>query len=126
MEQVFVPRAAWVLSGSLLGWGEALIPSFDSVIFMTLEPSSRLSRLRRREQLRYGSRVEPGGDREAALVNFLEWAAGYDDPEFIGRSLTSHESWLAELPCPVLRVDGSEPTAELVSTVLDWAPAPAP
>ena len=123
MERVFLPRTAWVLSGSLMGWGDALIPRFDAVIFITLEPSLRLSRLRQRAKRRYGTRVEPGGDREEALVDFLDWAAGYDDPAFEGRSLIAHERWLAELPCPVLRADGAEPTARLVSTILNWRPS---
>lgn len=125
MEELFLPRTAWVLSGSLVGWGEALVPLFDVVIFVTLEPSLRLDRLRERERRRYGSRIEAGGDRESAFVDFLDWAAGYDDPGFDGRRRVAHERWLATLPCPVLRIDGSEPMAKLVSTVLDWAPPPA-
>ncbi len=118
MEQLFLPRPAWVLSGSLMGWGEALVPLFDVVIFVTLEPSLRLSRLRERERRRYGSRIESGRDRERAYVDFLDWAAGYDDPGFDGRSLVAHERWLATVPCPVLRIDGSERIVKLVSTVL--------
>lgn len=125
MERVFVPRRAWVLSGSLMGWGDALIPSFDVVIFVTLEASLRLGRLRQRERRRYGSRIERGGDREEAFGAFLDWAAGYDDPSFDGRSLVAHERWCAELPCPVLRLDGAEPAAKLLSTALNWTPSPA-
>lgn len=126
MGELFLPRAAWVLSGSLMGWGEALVPSFDVAIFVTLEPSQRLARLREREARRYGSRIESGGDRESAFADFLDWAAGYDDPDFHGRSLVAHERWLATLPCPVLRIDGADQIAKLVSTVLSWAPPPAP
>jgi len=118
MEAVFVPRSAWVLSGSLMGWGDRLIPSFDCVIFVTLEPSLRLARLRQREQSRYGPRIEPGGDLEEPFAHFIEWAARYDDPAFDGRSLISHERWLAEIRSPVLRLDGSMPTLDLVMSVL--------
>lgn len=126
MRQVFLPRAAWVLSGSLMGWGDVLIPSFDAVIFLTLEPSSRLARLTDRERRRYGSRIEPGGDRETHLRDFLEWAAAYEDPDFGGRSLATHEAWLSQLSCPVLRLESSESADTLLATTLDWSTRPAP
>lgn len=81
MERIFIPRSAWVLSGSVISWGDALIGSFDAVIFVTVERTVRLARLREREARRYGSRIEPGGDREEAFADFLEWAAGYDHPQ---------------------------------------------
>lgn len=126
MERIFLPRSAWVLSGSVLAWGDALIPSLDTVIFVTVEPDVRLARLRQREARRYGSRIEAGGDRQESFADFLDWAAGYDDPGFAGRSLTGHEIWLAQLPCPVLRLDGAEPTDVLISKVLAWSPPPRP
>lgn len=118
MEEVFVPRAAWVLSGSLMGWGEDLIPLFDAIVFVTVDPEVRLARLRAREAGRYGARIEAGGDREHDHRAFLEWAAGYDDPDFAGRSRALHEQWLSTVPCPVLRVDGARPVDELVASVL--------
>lgn len=122
MHAVFLPRIAWVLSGSLTGWGDPVIPLFDSVIFVTLESSTRLHRLRQRERRRYGQRIEAGGDREDAFADFLDWAAAYDDPTFDGRSLAAHERWLAMLPCPVLRLDGARPVSSLMATIDEWKP----
>lgn len=122
MEELFVPRSAWVLSGSLVGWGEPLVPTFDAVVFVTVDPATRIERLRTREVQRYGSRIEPGGDLEVAHAEFIEWARGYDDPDFTGRSRVVHELWLADLPCPVTRVDGGRPLDELVATLLAWQP----
>jgi adenylate kinase family enzyme len=122
MQQLFLPRPAWVLSGSVMGWGEPLISSFDAVIFLTIDKAQRLHRLRERETRRYGTRIEPGGDRAEAFAAFLEWAAGYDDPNFAGRSLALHEYWLSQLSCPVLRLDSARPPAELVEEVRDWQP----
>jgi len=34
-----------------------------------------------------------------------------------GRSLARHQEWVAALPCPVLRLDGSWPLPELVAEV---------
>lgn len=122
MEAMFVPRPAWVLSGSLSDWGDALIPMFDAVVYLTLDPATRLDRLNLREGKRYGSRIEPGGDRADAHAEFVAWAASYDDASFDGRSAAAQERWLAELACPVLRMTSGRPVVDLVATVLDWVP----
>lgn len=120
MTEMFVPRAAWVLSGSLTGWGDPLIPLFDLVIFLHLPSAVRLERLRQREARRYGAEtLTPGNARHAATEAFLTWAAGYDDGGIEGRTLRHHEAWLSSLPCPVLRLDGTVPLGDLVATVLD-------
>jgi hypothetical protein len=41
----------------------------------------------------------------------------YEDGAREGRSLVRQEAWLAGLPCPVLRLDGSRPLSELVVEV---------
>lgn len=118
MLEVFVPRAAWVLSGSVMGWGEPVLEHVDAVVFCTLPPDVRLERLRAREMVRYGSRIEPGGDRAESFAEFLTWASGYDDPAFDGRSLATHEEWLAGLDCPVVRVDTSRPVDQLITALV--------
>jgi adenylate kinase family enzyme len=119
MEEMFVPRDAWVLSGSLLGWGDSLLAHLDAVVFCTLAPDVRLERLRAREVVRYGARIDAGGDRAEAFDTFLTWATGYDDPDFQGRNRVGHEEWLAGLGVPVLRVDSARPTDELVGRLVD-------
>ncbi|KIH82041.1 AAA family ATPase [Pseudomonas batumici] len=98
----------WVLSGSLCGWGDALIPTFTLAIFMRLDPEVRLRRLRAREFQRYGAQIHEGGERFIATRTFLEWAAGYDAGDHGTRSLKRHETWIRSLPCPVLRLDSTE------------------
>ena len=123
MEQVFAGRDAWVLSGSMPGWGEPLEPRFDAVVFLTLDAAERMDRLVARERLRYGDAVLPGGDGADAQAEFLAWAAGYDDPAFAGRSRAGHEQWLSGLACPVLRLDSAARVDELVARVLEWEPS---
>jgi hypothetical protein len=53
----------------------------------------------------------------ASGAGAIEWASHYDAGDREGRSLTRHQQWVAALPCPVLRLDGSQPLPELVAEV---------
>jgi adenylate kinase family enzyme len=117
MREMFLPRAGWVLSGSLCGWGDVLIPDFDLVVFLVTPREIRLQRLRAREATRFGNdAVAPGGWRHPETEEFVKWASGYEEGN-VSRTLAEHQRWLAKLPCPVLRLDGSRPLQELVEEV---------
>jgi hypothetical protein len=114
----------WVLSGSLSGWGDPLIPLFDLVVYLALEPQLRLQRLRERETARYGaSRIAPDGDLHARYEAFLAWAARYETGGSEVRSRRLHEAWVQNLPSHirVLRLDSSRPVSDLVADVLQAA-----
>jgi adenylate kinase family enzyme len=118
MHDMFVPRADWVLSGALSGWGDELIGCFDLVVFLKTEHDLRMRRLREREATHFGAEViAPGGWRHEETESFLEWASHYEDGTREGRSLATQEAWIAALPCPVLRLDGARPIADLVMDV---------
>jgi hypothetical protein len=118
MEQVFLPRDAWVLSGSMMGWGDSVVARCDAVVFLTLDTAERMRRIEAREQVRQvRGRVD-----QAALSAFLTWARSYDDPSFDGRSRARHEEWLATLTCPILRLDGSRPREALRDEIIGWVP----
>jgi hypothetical protein len=79
----------------------------------------RLQRLRTREATHFGAdAVAPGGWRHQETEEFVEWASRYDVGDREGRSLAKHQAWLAALPCPILRLDGSQPLRNLVVEVL--------
>jgi adenylate kinase family enzyme len=116
MHEMFLARADWVLSGSLDGWGDAIIPNFDLVVFLTTAKEIRLQRLRAREATHFGAgAVAPGGWRHQETEEFIEWASRYEDGDRKGRSLARHQAWVAALRCRVLRLDGSRPLPELVA-----------
>ena len=52
-----------------------------------------------------------------AFVEFMAWTAQYDDGDPTMRSRALHEQWLAALPCPVLRLDGTRAVAEMAADV---------
>jgi len=107
----------WVLTGSFIGWGEALIRDVDLIVFLYTPAAVRLQRLDQREAARHGDRILPGGDMHEAHLAFRKWASGYDDPQFTGRNLAQHERWLGQQTAPVLRLQGEKPTDELADAV---------
>src|SRR5438874_2644190 len=42
MREMFLPRADWVLSGDVSGWGNEIIPKFDLVIYLTTPRELRI------------------------------------------------------------------------------------
>lgn len=95
---------SWILSGSLTGWGDALIPFFDLVVFVYVPQEIRMERLKKREYERYGDDILSGGKRHEGNKVFLEWAASYDTGTRSGRSLSKHEKWLEQVECQVIRI----------------------
>ncbi|TWD52710.1 hypothetical protein FBY12_1241 [Pseudomonas sp. SJZ131] len=60
----------WVLSGSCMGWGEALIAPADLIVFVVTPTPIRLERLAARETQRFGNRIAPGGDMHEITCGF--------------------------------------------------------
>lgn len=118
MQCVFAPRRDWVLSGSLTEWGNDLIPRFDLVVLLTLDPVVRLARLAAREMQRGGREIEEGGRQHQAYCELMDWARGYDRESFQGRNLQRHRKWLADLSCPTMILDSAQPVAGLVAKVV--------
>lgn len=108
----------WVLSGSLFGWGDPVIPRFDLVVFLHLPPEVRMARTLAREQGRYGDRIAPGGDMHEAHLEFMAWSRRYDTATDFSRNLHLHNIWLSALPCPVLRIEGAPSVDESLTQVL--------
>ena len=109
----------WVFSGSAVGWAGPIEPFYDLIVFLKLDPSVRMERIRRREGTRYGARIQPGGDMAEASAAFLDWAAAYDTAGLEQRSLAKHEEWLATQTAPMLRLDSALSVEELVAAVLE-------
>lgn len=119
MEEMFLPRRDWILSGSFTSWGASIAPRLTHVIFLTLPSAKRLARLRRRERQRADADLAGSRAWRVANAGFLEWAMAYDDPGFPGRSRATHERWLESLSCPVIRLDADTAADTLLSRAID-------
>lgn len=106
-----------VISGSLSGWGDPLIPTFTLVVRIEIDAEIRIARLIQREKGRFGARIEPDGDMYEQHRAFVEWAKSYDTGELNMRSKAKHDEWQKLLPCTVLRVDGGDSLEENVAKV---------
>jgi adenylate kinase family enzyme len=117
IEQDLAGAGSWVLSGSLCSWGDVMLRHFTLAAFLYLDPAERMARLADRERQRYGERILPGGDMHRQSRDFLRWARSYDTAVAPVRSFDLHETWMARLPCPVLRLDSRQSVAMLVDRV---------
>jgi len=109
---------AWVVSGSLCGWGDVAIPLFELVVYLAIPHDIRMARLRQRELARFGERILPGGDMYEQSQEFLVWAASYDEGGLDIRSRRLHEEWLGILPCPILCFEGEYSIEEHLAVLM--------
>ena len=81
-------------------------------VFITAPTEVRLERVRSRETFRWGDRINFGGDMHGIHQESLFLTEQYDTGEPPEVCLKRDEQWVTELPCPVLRVDGTKSIAE--------------
>jgi adenylate kinase family enzyme len=109
----------WVMSGTLDGWAGPLAGDAELIVFLLVPTEIRLRRLAEREQARFGDALLPGGAMHENHREFIAWAAEYESGTLPGRSRPRHEKWLVGLGKPVVRLDGTRPTDDLVRAVLE-------
>jgi adenylate kinase family enzyme len=112
--------SSWVLSGTLVSWGEVIQDEFDLAVYFYAPREVRLERLKARELKKFGSRIEVGGDMYEGHLKFLAWAEQYDEGKLGGRSKAKHEAWIKTLKCSVLRIDGSISIEESILKVINF------
>ena len=72
MEAAMEGAPSWIISGSMMGWGEVFVPRLDLAVFLRVPQEVRMTRLLARERQRYGEAIEPGGALRAAHLEFAE------------------------------------------------------
>ncbi len=107
LKELLTSNKKWILSGSLCGWGDELIPYFDLVVYLWLPEKIRISRLLEREKGRYGDKILAGGSMYESHVDFMTWTKKYDTGGLEVRSKYLHHKWLECLPCASLKLEGN-------------------
>ncbi|MEN2766913.1 AAA family ATPase [Ornithinibacillus xuwenensis] len=120
LEKDFSLNENIILSGAVCGWGDNFKSYFDLVIFLWIPQDIRIERLKQREFQRYGKEILAGGSKYEQSKTFLEWASLYDTAGMEVRSKSLHEHWLADLSCPILKIEGDYSVNERVDIVLDY------
>lgn len=109
-----------VIAGSLVDWGDELIPLFSLAIRVETDTDIRIERLVRREQLRFGNRIDIGGDMYENHQKFLNWAAAYDNGGIDMRSKAKHDEWQIKLGCRCILLNGSMPLEENLQIIQSY------
>ena len=97
-----------VIAGSLVDWGDELIPLFTLAVRLVTDTRVRIARLKKREKQQFGDRIMPGGDMYAQHMEFIEWAGKYDTGSVDMRSKAKHDAWQKLLPCRQLVLNGAD------------------
>lgn len=97
-----------VISGSLAGWGDELIPLFTLAVRLVTDTEIRIERIKVREKQKFGDRIMPDGDMYEHHMEFLEWAREYDTGSVNMRSKAKHDEWQKLLLCKQIVLDGAD------------------
>ena len=101
-----------VISGSLVDWGDELIPLFTLAIRLVTDTDIRIERLKIREKQKIGDRIMPGGDMYTHHIEFIEWARKYDTGSVNMRSKAKHDEWQKLLQCKQIVLNGADDLQE--------------
>lgn len=118
MQQVFLPRRDWILSGSIDSWSAGIAERFTLAVFLDLDTDTRIARLREREERRLRLAKVGKGPERNEIDAFLDWAAGYEDGLLPGRNRTRHRAWAEQLECTVIDLDAGQPVPGIVAQIL--------
>ncbi|HMO16255.1 MAG TPA: hypothetical protein PKD64_18680 [Pirellulaceae bacterium] len=108
----------WVLSGGIDGWVPCPKLEFSCVVFLYVRTAIRVERLRLRERMRFGHRIEKGGDMHETHEEFIDWASRYDTGDIEGKTLARHEAYLMNQQCPVLKYRDAGSVSDITASVL--------
>jgi len=112
-------KKSFVLSGSIMGWGNFLMDDLELAIYKYVDREERLARLERREKEKFGARLEEGNDMFANHRKFMDWAMRYEDGDMTMRSRMSEAAWMEKLRCPIVRIERNISIAEEMDIVAE-------
>lgn len=100
----------FIISGVTMNWEENILSAIDIVFILEVPADERVKRVQRREEIRFGSRVLPGGDMYEQQKKFIDIIAN--------RSSQSVEESANRIRCKKVKLDGTKSIDENVSVVM--------
>ncbi len=119
LKEINTRNKSWIISGSMLQWGDFLRDEIDLVIYLYVEKNTRIQRLVKREKERFGDRILQGNDMYDNHRAFIKWAESYEDGGLDMRSIKSETKWIKEAKCKVLIFEKEIPIKEELKLVLE-------
>ena len=104
-------HSRFILCSVKADWNAEILARVDLFFLVQLSQEDRLRRVQRREEMRFGKRVLPGGDLFAQQEAFREMVKKRD-PQIVEKSV-------AKLLCPVILLNGALPVEENVKNMVD-------
>ena len=108
-----------IISGSMISWDESWKKAFNLVVFLTLENSERLTRLKEREVERYGDKLLTDNIVKQTSKEFLIWANQYENLNFNGTTKQTHINWLQEVDGKILELNGADALHQNVQAIIN-------
>jgi adenylate kinase family enzyme len=121
LDQDLRKSSKWILSGWLFNKADSYKRFYDLAVFLWVPKEIRLARLKQREVNFHGKGIlAQDNPKYKSYKKFLDWTEKYDTAGVEQLSRTLHEKWMANLTCPILRLEGDYSMADNVKTVLDY------
>lgn len=117
LKEIDLQHDSWIISGSMLRWGDFLRDELDLIIYLYVDKDTRIQRLVTRERQRFGDRILPGNDMYDNHRAFIKWAETYEDGDLDMRSKMSETAWIQEARCRVLKIEKEMPIADEIMLV---------
>ena len=99
----------FIISGVTMNWEETILSAIDVVFILEAPTNERIKRVQQREELRFGSRVLPGGDMYEQQKSFRDSIAA--------KTHQSVEESADRIPCKKVKLDGTKNIDENVDTI---------
>jgi adenylate kinase family enzyme len=117
LQEAIANEESWILSGSIMGWGDFIKEQLDIAIYLYINKEKRIKRLLDREREHFGKRIEYGNDMYENHKSFIEWASSYEDGSMDIRSRESEEYWMKDLKCKIVRIEEEKSVEEEIKIV---------
>ncbi len=100
----------FVIAGVTMNWEEDILSAIDIVFILEVPGEERVKRVQQREELRFGSRVMPGGDMYEQQKEFRDIIAN--------KSNESVEESASKIQCRKVRLDGTKSIDHNVGVIM--------